>query len=122
MISEVNIDECFGTSDHAIINFTIDLPRANESSSNMTHKRNYNKADWNKMQRTLAEADWDQIFDGGDINDIWLNFKKIFSTSVNSSVPIKLRRSWRIKSNPKNSYSTSFREKMYRNYRNNIKL
>ena len=64
-ISDVSVNECFGLSDHSIINFTLSLPCMYDptlASPVKSLKRNYNKADWNQMSQLLAQVDWDSIF------------------------------------------------------------
>ena len=101
----MRVEECFASSDHSILNFTMKLPCFLANSVNKTQIRkyliSYNKADWSKMQKILCEIDWDQIFVGDNVNESWTNFKRILAYSVNSSNPFRKRQPWCIKSNPK---------------------
>lgn len=50
-ISEVSVEECFGSSDHSIINFIVELPFSNKMANHYIFKRNYYKADWKVFMR-----------------------------------------------------------------------
>ena len=75
-ISHLSVDDCLGSSDHSIINFTLDLPGLCRLPDSALRKRNYDKADWNRMSDFLTSINWESIFDHQSIDDVWQNFKK----------------------------------------------
>lgn len=107
-IRDVSINECFGSSDHSMVNYNIDLPCLWKSFVPIQTRRNYNKADWNKMQNLLSEINWDTVFSHSNINDVWENFKRNLSQVANASIPLKRINSWRIKSSAKIRSSLRF--------------
>jgi hypothetical protein len=104
-VSNISINECFGLSDHSIVNFNIILPISLCSGEldlhTISRKRNYNKANWDHMSQLLSKADWETIFNSEDVNEVWCNFKKALTYAAEGSIPLKSKKSWRIKSDSK---------------------
>ena len=100
-IYDISVDECFGSSDHCIITFNIQITSYLVNSNQNTLKRNYSKADWILFRKILLQVDWNSIFYENDINKIWQSFKNVITKSMDISIPYKKRQSWQIKSNPK---------------------
>jgi hypothetical protein len=96
-VYNVNVDECFGSSDHSILNFNIQVPCFLASKVHVP-KRDYNKADWMLFQRLLSEVDWEDTFNQPNIDAVWHRFKTVLASIVEASVPFRKRKSWQIKS------------------------
>ena len=116
-VRDISINECFGSSDHSIINYNIDLPCLWKSFVPKQTRRNYNKADWNNMQNLLSKINWDIVFNYANINDVWENFKQNLSQVVSSSIPLKKTNSWRIKSSAKIRSALRLTRRYYSLYR-----
>ena len=99
-VYDISVEECFGTSDHSIINFKIQLP-CSTTSRLETPKRNFSKANWVLFRNLLQETDWNYIFDQENINEVWKEFKTALTNSLQASIPYKKRKPWQIKSNSK---------------------
>ena len=100
-IGEVAVEECFGSSDHSIINFRLKLPSSYKTFDSHYVKRNYYKADWMLMSDLLSQTDWDSVFNDQNIDNVWKKFKKSLTDAVTSSIPYRKRKPWRLKANPK---------------------
>ena len=98
-ISNICVNECFGSSDHSILNFNVEFPYA--VNSLYISKRDYNKANWNMFRHLLQNVDWNSIFIEDDIDVIWSKFKSVLINAKEASIPYKKRKSFQIKSNPK---------------------
>ena len=97
-VKNVSVNECLGSSDHSILNFVLDLPSSLKVNDTIQRKRNYNKADWHRMNTLLNKVNWDEVFNSSNINDVWFNLKNVINESVQTSIPYKTRNAWRIKS------------------------
>ena len=87
-VSNVLVEECFGSSDHSIITFLLNSPNLANRDHYYTTKRNYNKANWNRLCTLLSQADWDSVFrNKTDIDNVWLNFKK--HIALTESIPMR---------------------------------
>ena len=92
-VSNVLVEECFGSSDHSIITFLLNSPNLANRDHYYTTKRNYNKANWNRLCTLLSQADWDSVFrNKTDIDNVWLNFKKHIVDALTESIPMRKKR------------------------------
>lgn len=58
IVSKIMVDECFGTSDHSIHRFVLEMPTHQTLQSEYKNwKLNYNRVDWSLMHKHLNEAD-----------------------------------------------------------------
>lgn len=96
-VYNVYVDECFGSSDHSILNFNIQVPRILASEVHVP-TRDYKKADWMLFQRLLSEVDWEDTFDQPSIDAVWHCFKMALASIVEVSVPFRKRKPWQVKS------------------------
>ena len=65
-ISELNVEESLGSSDHNVLSFEVLIPsRFNFKGKSLINRRNYNKADWPRLLSIVAEVDWDVTFEKG---------------------------------------------------------
>lgn len=51
--------------------------------------RNYNLANFRGLNLDLASVNWDEVFTSDNIDDIYNNFTKIYSTLIEKHVPTK---------------------------------
>ena len=99
-IHDISINECFGTSDHSIINFKILLPSI-AVPTYYSPKRNYRKANWDIFSKFLCDTDRESVFANQNVDATWFKFKAVLNNALDASVPYKKRNSWTMKSNPK---------------------
>ena len=115
-ISSISVDETFGSSDHSILNFVLNIAYPTNVCNNHLSQRNYNKADWNNLRNLLSIVDWEDVFNDHSINNVWPKFKEVLRHAIESSIPIKKRRSWRLKSNPKIRTALRYARRCYAIY------
>lgn len=118
-VQNVTLNECFGSSDHSLLNFIIDLPCLWKTTHLTKPRRNYNKANWDIMYDHLSNVDWNTIFHPyqENIDDMWEMFKSCLSQAVNVSIPLKNKKPWRIKSSSKIRSALRFTRRCYAVYR-----
>ena len=95
-IHDISVNECFGSSDHPIINFMLLFPSVAVSICHPP-KRDYYKAKWGVFSRPLRES----IFQDENVDATWSKFKTALANALDVSVPYKKRNSWAINSNSK---------------------
>ena len=69
--------------------------------SRCSFKRDYFKADWDLFRTLLANVNWNAVFCDGDIDKVCSKFKQKLAECTENSTPMKKRKPWRLKSNPK---------------------
>ena len=125
-LSSICVDECFGSSDHSVLRFDLELSSSLcIKSDSKVGKRNYNMADWKLMYKLLSDTDWEAVFNHSDINDVWINFKAAVNNAVKASIPTNKRIPWRVKSNPKIRSALRYTRRCHASYkllRNNESL
>ena len=99
-IHDISVNECFGSSDHSIINFMLLFPSIAVSICHPP-KRDYYKAKWDVFSRLLRDTDWESIFQDENVDATWTKFKTALANALDVSVPYKKRNSWAINSNSK---------------------
>ena len=100
MISDISVNEYFGAYDHAIINSVITLPSnvGITLSKKILEARDYNKDEWIKFRNELVCLNWEEVFDGNDMDTIWPKLKRLLECSVVKAIPFKKRKAWSIES------------------------
>ena len=96
-ISGININECFGTSDHSTISFTINLP-VSLSSSTSPEIYCFSRANWRKFRRHLRNSYWIHN-ENCTIDQMWRHFRDNITEAAASSIP----RVSKTRSNPLNN-------------------
>jgi hypothetical protein len=73
-INNLSVNEDFGSSDHSIIQFSININA--DLPNNKRWLRNMKNADWNRFQEILQSytEDWNLALDTRDIEAVWANF------------------------------------------------
>lgn len=101
-VSDIFIEQKFGTSDHAVINFTVgaDSPAHVEKmvvlflDAIITKQIGLNFANFYGMAN--FQVNWKGIFLFHDIGEVWRNFKDALTEAIDPSIPQKKRMSWGI--------------------------
>ena len=60
-----------------------------ELNNEKVTKRCYYKADYEKICSFLSNVEWDVLFNGKDVNDMWLALKGILDEVIDKFVPVK---------------------------------
>ena len=98
-IERVCVHECFGSSDHAIITFDIFFPSPCPESE-PHYIRSYSNANWRRFDRILKSSLWPKKSTRPDVNSMWLDYLSNIASAIESSIPLKLKKTW-------NSHNTS---------------
>ena len=91
-IRSISIDETFGSSDHSVITFLLDVCCTKKDNVNCSLKRDYSKADWDLLRTLLANVNWNADFCDGDIDKVWSKFKQKLAECIENSIPMKKRK------------------------------
>ena len=86
-VSDLEVNEEFGSSDHSIITFNVN-PRVVCSKKNRL-RRDLRKADWDRFKSLLASHDWSSIMSNEDINDSWQSFVNIIHLALDKVAPLR---------------------------------
>jgi len=94
-------------SDHNIINIGLnyghDKPPIDESHEKPTlAKFDYNKANWENMNKSLAEIDWETRMENLGINQMFMLFIETIEIACDKNIPRKLDRSQKKNKIPRN--------------------
>jgi hypothetical protein len=88
-ITNLSVNEEFGSSDHSTIQFSIKLK--SDIVRNARYRRNFKKADWNRFQQLLlsSSAEWENSLLTKDINFVWDQFVTSVSDALDEVAPYK---------------------------------
>lgn len=93
LISNVDIIEPLGTSDHHMVWCEMEgkLLLTSDPNSSSSHRqlRDYKFADWVMFQHQLQLVDWNSIFEQDSIDDIWAGFERAINKAISTAVPLK---------------------------------
>lgn len=95
-ITDVKVNECFGSSDHALITFKIMVPVATPTSA--TSCLDYSKAKWSLFRRILLDCTW-PVYTSPNISKAWNKIRDNILFAATSAIPTRVKRPW----NPTNS-------------------
>ena len=97
-VSDVHVNECFGSSDHSIVSFSVDFhsnPRSSESDVFC-----FSKANWKLFEKCLIESSWPSFSKTSvSISDIWDQYVDIIVRAAQRAIPLRSKRAWE----PRNS-------------------
>lgn len=83
-------------------NFVIDISYPRTDIEFFSPKHDDCKADRNSFRNLLINVDWELgHFEGDDINTVWSKFKRRQTKIIAISIPMKIRKPWRLQSSPK---------------------
>jgi hypothetical protein len=91
-VSEVKINECFGTSDHALITFNILTPFT--PFVNHCKLPMYSMAKWRLYLRVLINSRW-PISGKFTVSEAWTIFRSNILHAAASAIPVKVKQSWK---------------------------
>ena len=118
MIDDVSVLGRFGTSDHNILQWEIQL--CSVYSVLNRNCLNYADADFPAIRRALRATDWQTVLQG-DTNQQWQSFHQVLKSLESTFVPVKKRNSLRRKA-PWMSYKAvklvRHKHRMYKKYKN----
>lgn len=91
LVDNVIIGPEFSSSDHKTVYFDINIRKdqGNESTEKIP---DYNRANFNKLRRLLANTDWTEMNEAPSINLAWDIFSNNLSKAVKTCVPLRNRR------------------------------
>ena len=97
-IDNLEVKECFGSSDHAIISFSTDFCNSSHSTTSPVVPL-YHRAKWNVYKRLLYEMDWSFLtkpvnITQESINKIWKSFLNNIQDAASSAIPAASKRTW----------------------------
>ena len=92
LVNNVNVGSEFSGSDHRVITFDINIDVENSPESK-EKVFDYRRADFEKLRHGLANTNWTGIIESNDANVAWQEFTDKLNFSVQSSVPMRYRRS-----------------------------
>ena len=90
LVTEVEICEGLGNSDHNKVMFNVALE--NKTKDNNTLVPNFNQADFDGIRHKLAQIDWKAEFSGLDTFESWNLFKNRLSHVRDMHIPYRQRR------------------------------
>ena len=90
LISNVNVREPLGHSDHNMIEFYINVNTKRTSNENLVP--NFKLANFENFNTFLSRTNWVEKFCNLNANDAWNKFKEIFWTYDNICIPRRVKR------------------------------
>ena len=88
-ISNVTVNEEFGSSDHSIIEFSV--PIKPTRLKKRIKIRNFLNTDWSLFRSLLASSlDWSQTSVSDDVNDVWMRFCSVIDAVLDRVAPFKV--------------------------------
>ena len=91
-VSEISINECFGSSDHAIISFKICFDNF-DSDTKYSHRMCFSQANWTRFRKILLNANWKNAGDD-NIDNVWTTYFANISNAIEQSIPKKEKVNW----------------------------
>ena len=87
-ITDLQVLEHFGHSDHNIISFSIQcpIPRVSRAPRKIFL---YSQGDYECINSELEDLDWDSTFHRKSLQQFWDIFKEIYETLINTFIPHK---------------------------------
>ena len=92
LVNNVQVGTEFSNSDHRVINFNINVNDANLPVSK-EKVLDYRRADFEKLRHSLANINWTDMTESNDIDVAWQKFTGKLNLAVQSSIPMRYRRS-----------------------------
>lgn len=86
-VREVEVGETLGNSDHHIIRFIIAFSKDN--IVNKTRVPNYQKGDYDRLRKLLAEINWKEILRDMTVQEMWDIFKGVLKDIVMQCIPFR---------------------------------
>ena len=89
----LSVNECFGTSDHAIVSFSIPLwyKACHKSGSS---EFIFSKANWKHFQRCLHDCSWPSLVNNNCVNLIWEQYLSNIKSAARRAIPAREKKSW----------------------------
>ena len=93
MVDDLRIGSPIGGSDHASIEFMLNMTWYKKKENNIG--LDYRKADYVSIVREMVEIDWNERFRGKEVNKMWLEFRSIVNELNRKSMMPRLSRIWK---------------------------
>ena len=87
-VVDIKYNPALGKSDHIVMNFNVRVNRLQRREVESV-KRNYNKANYNKISSVFSEINWEVIFHNKSTNDCYEKLIEIHNDLVEMYVPFK---------------------------------
>ncbi|MEL7308327.1 MAG: reverse transcriptase domain-containing protein, partial [Pseudomonadota bacterium] len=91
-VSNVNVHERFGDSDHAVITFSVDIPIQRRPTEDLRRMR-FHKAKWSTYRRCLQQSQWNHGT-GCSVDVAWNKCLDNLSRASVLSIPTATPKSW----------------------------
>ena len=118
IVSDVNCPGKLGTSDHDAITFHINsAPMCTNPSKQKVP--DFTKANWSALANELAARSWDVDFDGMNVDEMWLHFKRMLQEASEKHIPLITRRSRRrgpVCANDTSSRAVKVKQKLWKRH------
>ncbi len=86
-VSDFQINEEFGSSDHSIINFHVDINA--QYVKKKRFRRNLERANWDHFQQLITTYDWSSSLSNKDINESWGSTVNAIREALDTVAPLK---------------------------------
>ena len=86
-VSDFQINEEFGNSDHSIINFHVHVNA--QCVKKKRFRRNLKQANWDRFQQLITEYDWSSSLLTEDINESWESSVRAIREALDTVAPLK---------------------------------
>ena len=97
-VENLKVEECFGSSDHAIITFHVSIPSTAASQPSMTKIPLFSKGKWCLYRAMLMESYWPES-SSLKIDELWDIYRSNILRAASASIPQVAKRDWK----PQNS-------------------
>lgn len=92
-VFDISVRETLGSSDHAIISFSIKLTSFAIDSSSSLKIFDHNRANWKRMNDILMNSRWSHSSQL-NIDDLWSLYCQNIQNAIRSSIPFHTKRQW----------------------------
>ena len=86
-VSDISVNEEFGSSDHATIQFSLNIKPV--CSKRKIQRRNLNNVNWSDFRSNLFASDWNAILLTKDIDSLWNCFLRLLNSALDKVAPIQ---------------------------------
>ena len=95
-VSDIQICESFGSSDHLMVTFNLDISVHPSYEKNESKKLTpvYEKANWKHFNSLLQSNYWASMLAESDVNTIWKTFVTAMTDTIKNSIPFRNKSNW----------------------------
>ena len=115
-VSDVSINECFGSSDHSIVSFSVAFscnPRYRPTCGAYV----FSKANWKLFQKCLIDSSWPSLLnDSENINDIWRQYMENILHAVRRAIPFRRKEIWKPHNSSRVRTALRYHRRFFRQY------